>query len=60
MNIKHQTLGNEIFGAVSGFGSGDMEKVIRTDYKTFEAKIGTYGVSQIEIGNLDVLTEEII
>ncbi|KAH0577279.1 Inorganic diphosphatase [Spironucleus salmonicida] len=50
--IDHQSWGNEIFSAVEGFSGVDKNKTIRQDYKLFDTKLGKYGVSQVEVGSL--------
>lgn len=54
--ISAAKMGQEIFASAKGF-VGDITKIIRTDYKIFEARQGRYGVSQVEVSNIDLIDD---
>ena len=38
----------------------DKKKTVKTDYKIFEAKQGKFGVSQVEVSNINQLTPDVL
>ncbi|CAL6004683.1 Inorganic_diphosphatase [Hexamita inflata] len=58
--IDYLQLGAEIFSSVQGFSSMDKKKVVKQDYKVFEAKQGRYGVSQVEVSSHSQISDDVI